>query len=331
MGTILRQPRFRWEENFVSYRDLDDRCFIYCDTNASFVSIHQFLEGGVNKPCVVANGKVSEGGDAGACLAISYEARGRGLRRGASLMQAKKLIPTLVVYESCLPLYDIYAKLCDRVIEWIVPQELCYRGSCDEVVIVYERRKMPVYRDFSTMLKHVLDVVREQSGVDVYVHLEEEKLTKICAIKSSPRQIIFGICILLREMLYQILGLPISIGVAPSLSLAKALIDRAKPQWVSGKRVYQNFLEAIAFPQNREDANAFLRSRVLTDICGVKTVAKRVMDFGYGTVGSVQDQCGLDDIIQITRNKHLGKVLWYSCHGRDEFLPGYLANIRDRK
>ena len=88
----MNSPRYRWQENFISYKGMEDRCFIYCDTNASFVSVHQYLEGGVNKPCVVANGNVSGSGDAGSCLAISYEARGRGLTRGSSLIHAKKII-----------------------------------------------------------------------------------------------------------------------------------------------------------------------------------------------------------------------------------------------
>ena len=307
-----------------------DRCIIYCDTNASFVSVHQYLEGGVNKPCVVANGNVAGSGDAGSCLAISYEARGRGLTRGSSLLHAKKMIPSLVVYESCLPLYDIYAELYDQILEWIVPRELFYRGSCDEVVICYERRKMPVYKDFRSMIAAVVPMLSAKCGVDIYFHLEQEKLEAIDLLPPSI-QVILGLSYLLRETFLQILGLPISIGIAPSICLAKALIDVAKPQWVSGHRLYKTAHDAIAFPQNREDANHFLRSRSLKDFCGVNTVATRFIDQGYKTAGHVQDNCGLDDAIRVAKNKHLGEVLWYSVHGRDDVLPGYLSAIRDRK
>lgn len=329
MAPNLSQPLYRWQENFVSFKSLEERGYIYCDTNASFVSIHQYLEDGQGQPSVVANGNVSEGADAGACLAISYEARSRGIRRGASLIQAKKMIRDLIVYESCLPLYDIYAQLYDTILDWIVPKAMCYRASCDEVVIAYEQKRLP-YRDFRSMMQTVLPFVQDKCAIDVQMPMDEALLLHIESL-SGAYQVIFGVCYLMRNLLYQILGLPLSIGVAPSICLSKALIDQAKPKWINGQRSYGVQHEAIAFPLCREEANACLRKRALGDICGVKTVAQRMVDQGFRTVGDVQDYCGLDLTIQITQNKHLGKVLWYSCHGRDEFLPGYLDAIRNRK
>ena len=56
-----------------------------------------------------------------------------------------------------------------------------------------------------------------------------------------------------------------------------------------------------------------------------------MIDKGFRTAGQIQDFCGLGDTIKLAHNKHFGEVLWYSVHGRDDVLPGYLSAIRDRK
>jgi nucleotidyltransferase/DNA polymerase involved in DNA repair len=328
MSPPLIHPRYHWKENFVSFKNIEELGYIYFDTNASFVSVHQYLEDGQGRPAVVANGNVSQGADAGACLAISYEARSRGIQRGASLLQAKKMIPDLKVYESCLPLYDMYAKIVDHILEWIVPKEMCIRGSCDEVVLAYKLRRLP-YHNFRSTLQQVGNFAQEQSGLELQMLMDPERLAHIESL-SGPLQVIYGICYLIRNLLYQILGLPLSIAVAPSICLSKALIDHAKPQWLNGQRVYRTPHDAISFPFNALEANTIFRNRRLTDLCGIKTIAKRMMNVGFHTVGDVQDHCGLDLVLQITQNKHLGKVLWYSCHGRDDVLPGYLEALRSR-
>ena len=73
----------------------------------------------------------------------------------------------------------------------------------------------------------------KRSGVSMHFHLDQEKIDAIELLKPST-QVVLGLCYLIRQTFYQLLGLPISIGVAPFISLAKALIDMAKPQWVSG-------------------------------------------------------------------------------------------------
>lgn len=317
-----------WRENFVSYANLEN-CYIYCDTNASYASIHQYLEDGQGQPCVVANGSLREEGDAGACLAISYEARARGIGRGCSLRKAKGMFSNLVVYESCLPLYELYADLYDMVLEWIVPRSMCYRGSCDEVIVHFNAKKLP-YGSFTSATQRVHNFIREREGQKLQLRIEPEQRQDI---EDSPLlfQSIYAICYLIRDAIKQFLGLPISIAVAPSVSLAKALVDQAKPIVVGGRWSYHTLHDAIAFPKSAEEANHFLRRVQLRDLCGVRTIAKRLEDQGLSLVGEVQDHSGLDRTLRLARNPHLGKVLWYSCHGRDDVLPGYLAAIRERR
>ena len=318
---------YNWQENYVSYDSLEKgEVYLFCDTNASYASIHQYLEGDVGKPCVVANGNSTT---AGSCLAISYEARGLGLMRGSSLVQAKKMCRGLVVYESCLPLYEIYSDLYDMVLEWIVPKSFCYRGSCDEVIIEYEANKFP-FRSFQDVIKSGTRYIKEMSGLDVEVRVTKDQMVDILK-RSRVIQVIYGVAYLIRDSLKKIIGLPISMGVAPSVSLSKALIDHAKPKIIGGKRIYKTLHDAIFFPQSPEEANKVLRKRPLGDICGVKKVAKRMMENGIYHVSQVQDQCGLDRAIRLAQNKHLGEVLWYSAHGRDDVLPAYLSAIKYRK
>lgn len=312
-------------EHFVKYGDGSD-FYIYCDTNASYASIHQYLEDGFGKKCVVANGNSK---DAGACLAVSYEAKAIGIKRGLSLMRAKGLCDQLTVYESCLPLYELYADLFDLVLEWIVPKRSFYRGSCDEVAIRYRYKDYP-YRRFASAVSFTLKFIKERTGKSVVLDIDRDQKAEILSLPAKY-QAIYAICYLTRDCIRQLIGLPISIAVAPSLALGKTLIDFAKPEFIRGERVYRTFHKAIMFPQSREEANRVFRSCRLRDLCGIHTIAKRLESHGIRTVGDVQDQCDLQRTIQLSRNLHLGKVVWHMCHGRDEVLSGYLSNMRDRK
>ena len=319
-----------WKENFVSYEGLAEVCYIYCDTNASYASIHQHLQHGFGKPCVVANGNVSLGGNAGACLAISYEARNRGLRRGSSLIKAKSLIHNLTVYESCLPLYEMYSDLYDKVLEWIIPKSFWYRGSCDEVVIKFSPKAYP-FRCPRAAFQETVRFIKEKCGVTVPLHINEEQRAHAKSL-SVPLSMTLALCYLIRDTLKALLGLPISIAVAPSICLAKALIDQAKPVWSHGGRHYSTIHDAISFPLTADEANAYFKKMPLVDLCGVRTVARRMAETsGIRRVSDVQSQCGLDRTIRLAQNKHLGEVIWYNCHGRDDVLGGYLSAIRDRR
>lgn len=320
------KPKFNWRDSFVSY-DEASVFYIYCDTNASYASIHQYLEDGMDKACVVANGNTK---DAGACLAISYEARAKGIGRGASLQKALGIHKDILVYESCLPLYELYADLYDQILSWIVPREMFYRGSCDEVVISYKYKDYP-YRKFWTAVHSTLSFISEQLGKDdLRINISAEQEADILE-KPSSVQAMYAICYLVRDCIKQLLGLPISIAVAPSICLGKALIERSKPQIVNGKKVYRTFHEAIAFPYDREEANGIYRPMSLRDLCGVQTIARRLEEYGLSQVKSIQDYCDLEQSIRLSKNLHLGKVVWYMCHGRDDVLSGYLSAIRDRK
>lgn len=323
---VPNDARYRWQENFVRYGQMGVM-FIYCDTNASYASIHQYLEDGQGKPCVVANGNVWGAADSGSCLAISYEARAAGVKRGSSLLGAKAIVKDLVIYESCLPLYELYADLYDTVLEWIVPSDACVRGSCDEVVVRMDRAHFPV-KGFAETCERTLEYIHDETLLDIPLNIEDHQREAIESL-DVWEQTLYALCYLIRDAVLHVLGLPISIGVAPSVALGKALVDRAKPVAIrGGKRVYLTEHEGIFFPSGPEAANAFLRGMPLGGLCGIQVVASRLRDHGIGRVGELQDTFGLDETIRLARNKHLGKVLWYSCHGRDDVLPGYLQNIR---
>ena len=152
--------------------------------------------------------------------------------------------------------------------------------------------------------------------------------------KSLPPEasVILAICYLIRDTLKTLLGLPVSMAVAPSICLSKALIDQAKPIWTNGHRVYKTTHDAISFPFSAEEANAYFKNVLLVDLCGVKKVAQRIGESsGLRKVGDIQNQCGLDRTLRLAQNKHLGEVIWYNSHGRDDVLAGYLSAIRDRR
>jgi nucleotidyltransferase/DNA polymerase involved in DNA repair len=317
-----------WREHFIKYnKDCD--FYIYCDTNASYCSIHQYLEGGLNKPAVVANGNIGERGDAGSCLAISYEARNEGVKRGASLRKARTLVKNLVVYESCLPLYELYADLYDLVLELVCPKDMCYRGSCDEVVIRYQYGQYP-YRKFWTAVERTLAYIKEQLKEELCIDItpEQEKHVLSC----SPKfQSIYAICYLIRDVVKKIIGLPVSIAVAPSISLSKSLIEISKPSLTEGHKVYSTFHDAICFPHSAMEANCLFKHFELIELCGIRKIATRLARSGIVRVNDVQQRCSLEQAVLLSKNVHLGKVVWYMAHGRDDVLSGYLAAIRDRK
>jgi len=317
-----------WRDNFIHYRK-DGDFYIYCDTNASYCSVHQYLEDGLNKPAVVSNGNVCDKADAGSCLAISYEARSHGIRRGASLRKAQNLYQNLIIYESCLPLYELYADLYDLVLEWIIPKAMVYRGSCDEVVIHYQYSKYP-YRKFWTAIKTTTAYIKEQINEDISIDITPEQEEHILSC-SSKHQAIYAICYLIRDVIKKVIGLPLSIAVAPSISLSKSLIEVAKPKFIDGKKTYKTFHDAIFFPHSAEEANAYFKHFQLTELCGISTIARRLARCGIARVKNVQQYCSLEQTIELSKNIHLGKVVWYMAHGRDDVLSGYLSAIRDRK
>lgn len=320
--------KLNWKQEFIRY---DERrsLFIYSDINASYCSVHQFLENGMGRPCVVANGNVAGKADAGSCIAISYEARSLGIRRGASLMEAKAAAKELVVYESCLPLYELFADLFDMVLEKVIPSSTFYRGSCDEIAVEFNQKKFYV-RPFWKVVNATVSFISNELGHEVSLNIREDQVEWI---ESLPlwQQHVFAICYLIRDVIKKVLGVPLSLSVAPSISLCKALVDFAKPRIRHGQRYYDTDHDAICYPLTRNDANQLLRQVELKDLCGIQKIARRFHDVGIDTVAQFQDYVTLERSISISKNLHLGKVVWYMCHGRDDVLSGYLAGIRDRR
>lgn len=296
------------------------------DTDSSFCSIHQALDGTRGLPAVVANGN---GKDAGACLAVSFEAKVLGVKRGSSLWAAKKICPDLIVYESCLPLYDEYAEIFDRMMAILLHPRDCFRASTDEVAIWIERDAYPMWKDFDTTLRLGQDNLRNE-GLQVRLSLDSRQRERA---RNMPffEQGLFAFALLFRECADQLLGLPVSIALAPSLSLAKSLILFAKPVHRKDGKYWRVKEPGIAFPESREQARQALRKLELQDLCGLLTTARRLSAAGIRTVADVQDRCSPERLRQICRNVHQAKVAWHLCHGRDEVLPGYLAAVRDRK
>lgn len=320
----MSEAIFNWKENFVNYQR--NEFYIYCDTNASYASVHQYLENKIGVPSAVANGNTF---DAGACLAISYEARSKGIQRGVSLKKAKSILPSLHIFESCLPLYEFYSEIFDQVLEWIIAPGDYYRGSCDEVIIKYNKDKYPCI-GFNKKIIRTLNFIKSKNGYDINIKISNDQ--KINILKHSEyAQDLYATCYLLRDTIRQIIGLPISIAVAPSISLAKQLINEAKPSFSKNRKYYKTFHDAIAFPQTQEEANKILRKVELKDLCGIHTIAKRLEKSSIYTVADVQDYCDIDRLFRVGKNKFSAKSIWYLSHGLDHILPGYLATIRDRK
>ena len=321
-------PQFDWRDHFIRYRE-DRDFYIYCDTNASYASIHQFLEDAIGQPVVVANGNAGDRADAGACLAISYEARARGISRGMSLRAAKKICPGLRVFESCLPLYEFYAEIFDHVLAWIVHPEDAYRGSCDEVAIRVRAGRYP-WKSFAETIAAGCSAVSSATKTNFSIDISTEQLQEIKAMIPFY-QVLIAIAYLCRDMLRGVIGIPISIGIAPSIALAKTLLEYAKPIVSGGVKHYQTFHDAICFPLSAHESAELLRPMKVKKLCGVQEIADRLEGYGIRRIGDVQDLCDIPRLYLMTKNKHLSHVVWYMCHGRDDILSGYLAAIRDRK
>ncbi len=304
-----------------------DQFYIMTDTDSSFCSIHQALEGDGGKPAVVANGNAI---DAGACLAISWEAKMHGVKRGLALTQAKLICPNLTVYTSCLPLYELYAKATDEVFSWILSPNDTYRASNDEVTISVHRNRYPYWHDFLQVLSLGESAIREHTHMDFKVHYRESQLPYIQSL-SPFFQGLLASAHLLRQSAATLLGIPISVTIAPTISLAKSLMRCAKPSTLHGQKCWRTRFPGIAFPVNREDAIMALRPMKLTDLCGIGITGIRLNKYGIKTVQQVQDTLDPDSIRALVQNLHQAKVIWSLCHGRDDTLPGYLSAIRDRK
>ncbi|MBF0245673.1 MAG: hypothetical protein HQL31_10460 [Planctomycetes bacterium] len=320
-----RLPLLEPRTSFISYET--DTFYLMTDVNSSYCSIHQYLEQGQGRPAVVANGNTV---NAGSCLAVSLEAKAKGVRRGQSLMAARAIAPDLTIYESCLPLYEIYSELFDDLLHRaIVTPEDCYRASCDEVLVTLRRGRYAFWKSFSHVIRTCLDFLEGELHRRVHVHIEREQEEAI--LKLEPfLQGIFATAYLIREVMWQILGLPLSIGIGPSIFLAKTLVDEAKPYLEEGEKRYRTPHRAICFPLSLTEAQAYLRKRRLGELCGIKELARKLERSSIYTVADVQDHCDPERLQRLTGNPFSARMLWSLAHGRDDVLPGYLKAVRDR-
>jgi DNA polymerase-4 len=162
------------------------------DLDTFFVSVERLLDPRLNGKEVV----VGATGDRGVVTACSYEVRAHGVRSGMPISRARRLAPRAIYLPTRHKLYSPYARQVKAVIERFTPS--VQTASIDEF-----------YLDFAGCEK----LYARAADVDADATIERTAH-------------------LLRQTIQDEIGLPASIGLGCSRSLAKMASGRAKPAGV---------------------------------------------------------------------------------------------------
>mgnify|MGYP002634172659 CR=1 FL=1 len=177
------------------------------DLDTFFVSVERLLDPRLEGKEVV----VGATGDRGVVTACSYEVRRHGVRSGMPIARARRLAPHAIYLPTRHKLYGPYAKQVKAVIERFTPE--VQTASIDEF-----------YLDFAGCEK----LYRVAADVDADATIERTAHA-------------------LRQAIQDEIGLPASIGLGCSRSLAKMASGRAKPAgvWMVRHGQERGFIEGL--------------------------------------------------------------------------------------
>ncbi len=228
------------------------------DLDTFFVSVERLLDPNlVGKPVVVGGLP----GQRGVVTAASYEVRAFGVRSGMSLTQAVKLAPHAIFLPTRHGIYGDYAKRVRHIAENYTP--VSQVASIDEMFL-----------DFS--------------GCERLYHAPGD---------NSPDATIERVVRQLTREIQQRTGLPASVGIATSRSVAKVASGLAKPQGVllvpaGSEAAFLSQLPVRKFPGIGPVAEQKLHAHGLTTLGQVAAAPPQVLQRIFGAwARSIQLGC----------------------------------------
>jgi len=174
----------------------------HVDMDCFYASCERLQEPSLkNKPVIVGMG-YERGTSDGAVATASYEARNFGIESAQPISQALQLLPS-----------------ADET------------DSVDSDVGYYRPARLGVYERIAAEVKDILhdcaDVVREQSIDEAYLDLTEQTTWEYGTLYDRP--LAEGYARYIKQRIQREVGVPASIGIAPTMSAAKVASDYHKP------------------------------------------------------------------------------------------------------
>ena len=151
------------------------RAILHVDGDAFFASceevIHPELRG---KPLIT-------GGERGIVACASYAAKALGIKRGVSLVEAKKICPGLIVLPSDYETYSLFSKRMFGIIRRFTPQVEEY--SIDEAFADLTGLRRPFHSSYETIALRIKKEIQRELGLTVSAGLSVSKVLAKAASK----------------------------------------------------------------------------------------------------------------------------------------------------
>jgi DNA polymerase-4/DNA polymerase V len=155
------------------------RAIVHVDCDAFFTSCEQ-----VRDPKLRARPVVT-GKERGIISCASYEAKALGIKRGISLLEAKKMCPELIVLPSDYETYSIYSERMFTILKRFTPTVEEY--SIDEAFCDLTGLRRLYHGSYPKIALLMKAAVQKELGITVSIGLSISKtLAKICSKENKP-------------------------------------------------------------------------------------------------------------------------------------------------
>lgn len=155
------------------------RAIVHIDADAFFASVEQALEPDLKDKAIVT------GQERGIIACANYAAKARGVARGISLFDARKLCPGLVILPSDYETYGLYSKRMFDIMRRYTP--LVEEYSIDEAFLDITGMRRVFRCSYEEIARRVQGDIARELGITVSVGLSLSKsLAKLCSKFRKP-------------------------------------------------------------------------------------------------------------------------------------------------
>jgi DNA polymerase-4/DNA polymerase V len=257
------------------------RAILHVDGDAFFTSceevIHPELKGKV----------LITGGERGIVACASYPAKKLGIKRGVSLIEAKKICPDLIVLPSDYETYSLFSKRMFSIVRRFTPQVEEY--SIDEAFADLTGLRRPLHSSYETIALKIKKEIQRELGFTVSLGISVSKvLAKVASkhrkpdgftvirgreipeyLKDLPVEAIWGIGRATTNYLWKM-------GVKTALEFAKLPEQVVKKRFTKpGQEIWRELRGESAYPVEPEEKNDY------ASISKTKTFAPATSDRDY--------------------------------------------------
>jgi len=155
------------------------RAILHLDADAFFTSVEQLLHPELRDRPVVT------GKERGIISCASYEAKARGISRGVSLWDARRMCPELVVLPSDYETYSVFSRRMFSILRRFTP--VVEEHSVDEGFADITGLRRVHHGSYRDIAARVQEEIRRELGLSVSVGLSVSKvLAKLCSSFKKP-------------------------------------------------------------------------------------------------------------------------------------------------